>query len=97
MLSKDWLVTLRITLHSEIYMYRIFMGVKFPTILMLTTKYYRGDFVIGNCLGIDVDPMGRTDLPQEAVTTAVLIKQGAPKNWHSGDERSTLAEAYKTF
>ena len=44
-----------------------------------------------------MDPTGRTDLPQEAVTTAVLIKQGAPMNWHSGDRRSTLAEAYKTF
>ena len=44
-----------------------------------------------------MDSMGRTDFPQEAVTTAVLIKQGAPMNWHSGDWRSTLAEAYKTF
>ena len=44
-----------------------------------------------------MDPTGRTDLPQEAVTTAVLIKQGAPMNWHSGYRRSTLDEAYKTF
>lgn len=56
--------------------------------------------MIGSCLGIDtwyIDPVGRTDLPQEAVTTAVLIKQGAPMSWYSGDLRSTLAAAYKTL
>ena len=56
--------------------------------------------MIGSCLGIEIwyiDSVGRTDLPQEAVTTAVLIKQGAPMSWYSGDLRSTLAVAYKTL